>query len=281
MPYPPVTTEGSSRSFADTPQLIARPATLMPNRIRTTNSGVTMSPLLYLAVAGLVAIAITASFGGSSFRLMRANGTSAFSEVDQAHSPQSNFDPVPVARGAGVPPPSAAAGISDVSPAPSATMIDAALMPSRQVEKALFPSGRKSAPTAQIVPGPEEGAASPSAAARHTAIPLLTSGQGWALSQGTAQKASADVNDRPERDKGTAPWDQSHSPRSLSHKTGGLGSSGRFATYVTKKTTAVIQTLRPPASSAAGRLTQCISEKSAIQYSPTTARVASTLGAVP
>jgi hypothetical protein len=69
---------------------------------------------------------------------MRANGTSAFSEADQAHSPQSNFDPVPVARGAGVPPPSAAAGISDVSPAPSATMIDAALMPSRQVEE---PSG--------------------------------------------------------------------------------------------------------------------------------------------
>ena len=114
-PYPPVTTEGSSRSFADTPQPIARPATLMPNRIRTTSSGVTMSPLLYLAVAGLVAIAITASFGGSSFRLMRANGTSAFSEADQAHSPQRNFDPVPVARGAGVPPPSAAAGISDVS----------------------------------------------------------------------------------------------------------------------------------------------------------------------
>ena len=236
-----------------------------------------MSPPLYLAVAGLVAIAITASFGESFFQLMRANGTSAFSEADQAHSPQSNFDPVPVARGAGVPPPPAAAGISDVSPAPSATMSGAALMPSRQFEQALFPSGRKSAPTAQIVPGPEEGAASPSAAARETAIPLLTPGQGWALSQ----KASADVNDRPERDKGTAPWDQSHSPRSLSHRTGRLGWSGRFSTYVTKKTTAVIQTLRPPASSAAGRHTQRISEKSAIQYSPTTARVASTLGAVP
>ena len=103
-----------------------------------------MSPPLYLAVAGLVAIAITASFGESFFQLMRANGTSAFSEADQAHSPQSNFDPVPVARGAGVPPPPAAAGISDVSPAPSATMSGAALMPSRQFEQALFPSGRKS-----------------------------------------------------------------------------------------------------------------------------------------
>jgi hypothetical protein len=240
-----------------------------------------MSPLLHLAVAGLIAIAITASFGGSLFRLMRANGTSAFSEADQAHSPQSNFDPVRVARGAEVPPPSATAGISDVSSAPSATMSDAALMRSQQVEKAVFPSGRESAPSAQIVPEPEKGTASPSAAATQTAIPLLTSGQGWALSQGTAQKASAHVNDQPERDKDTAPWDQSHSPRSLSHKAGGLGSSGRFATYVTKKTTAVIQTLRPPASSAAGRLTRRTSEKSAIQYNRTTTPVASTLGAVP
>ena len=269
-PYLPVTKDGGAPAFADKePEPIMLPATSVSGGTRSTGFGGAARTLRYFAVVGLIAVAISASFGGFFFLMVHANRTSVFWEPNQAHSPQSNFEPAPVLGKAEMPPSPAAPAISGLSPTPRATSSAAAPMPSRHIEVARPPPVPKSAPSAEIAPELQQRV-SLSAFSRATTNPSPTAELGSLLSQGTintpAPKKSATVDYQPEQDAGLASSVRSHSARSsVSQKTGRPDSSGRLTTHVTKKTKAVGQTRRPPAAGAADPFSQRTSEKSTVQ----------------
>jgi hypothetical protein len=227
--------EGSSPAFADEePGSITPPATSVPDCTRSSSGVGTVGTLLYLAVVGLVAIALSASFGGFFFLMVRANGTIAFTEPNRAHSPQSNPEPAPVVGGARGPTSTAAAAISGLPPALRAT---ASVTP-------LPPPAPRSAPSVKMVPGLEQGG-SPSNSP--TANPSPTAEQGSVISQGTintpARQESPGADYRPNRNAGSSQSVQSQPARSpISHRAYRPSSSGRLATHVTKKTRVVGET---------------------------------------
>jgi hypothetical protein len=265
---PPSQKDGGAPAFADKePEPISLPATSVSGGTWSTGFRGAARTLRYFAVVGLVAIGISASFGGFFFLMVHANRTSVFLEPNRAHSPQSNVEPAPVLGKAEMPPSPAAPAISGLSPEPRATASAAAPMPSHHIEVARPPP--KSAPSAEIVPELEQGA-SLSTSPKETAHPSPTAEPGLLLSQGTIDtptpKESATVDNQAERDAGPASSVRSHSARSsVSQRAGRPASSGRLTTHVTKKTRAVDQTLRPPAAGAADPFSQRTSEKSAVQ----------------
>jgi hypothetical protein len=253
VPHSSITTESDLSACGEKePEPITLPAT-SPGRTWSTNGGSTVSALLHLAVVGLVAIAISGSFGGFFFLAVRTHGTVPFSEPNRAHPLQSSFEPASVSHEAGIPRSHTADAASDLSSAPRAPASDAP----------------KSMLSVKIGPGLEQ-AAGPSASLGETANPPPTSELNSTFSQGAidthAEKQPTGVHDPPNRDEGPSPSVRAHSARSLiSHKAARVGSAGRVVTRVTKKTKHVEQTLRPPPTGAADPSTQRALDRSAVQ----------------
>ena len=211
--------------------------------------------LLFLGLVGLIAVAISASFGAGFFLLAApANEAIAASGRNPPHPPQGDLAPGPTALEAGSPPVAEIAANRDLFPSG-----DVAQMPPNTVKEPLLPAPPGAASLALTVP---TGQASSSAPLPTNAAPGNATSKGDPVADSGSASSGYDrpahariaarhVHSRSAGDSRSAP-SPSRFPRSLTPSQAERAASfGQLLTHLTGKTRTSAETLTPPAAGTA------------------------------